>query len=523
MTNRSAQIARLAVGVIGLALLGGAACSSEVVVVRAGGAEGEGADGTTTDQNPAEPGGSGSRDPNDPAAPSLPLAEGVAIDSVAIFQGVKIDLMKGGELVAPSSRNAPVVAGRPALVRAYVRPEGGSSGEITGELRVTAGGQTKVYRDTRASVFASTDENLSSTFNFEIPAGELAVGATFSVALTSKTGKDTKSASPARFPRDGAPVSVGVESSGEKLKIVIVPVRYDADGSGRVPDVSAAQLERYRQTMMRLYPAADVEVTARAPMPWSTVISRNGSGFSQILRAVTELRRSDGAPSNVYYYGALAPAASMSSFCGGGCVTGLSTVVSRASDAFLRASVGVGFTGDSSANTMAHELGHAHGRNHAPCGGANGIDPSFPYSGGGIGVWGYDILDKKLVSPSKGKDFMGYCPNEWVSDYTYSELFDRVASVNGVAASQMVGGSTEPSTWRIGSVDADGTVSFGGDVTLDAVGDEALRDATLYDGADREIGHQGARFYPFADMPGGLVLVPPSASIASIKRITFTR
>ena len=38
-----------------------------------------------------------------------------------------------------------------------------------------------------------------------------------------------------------------------------------------------------------------------------------------------------------------------------------------------------------SVNTAAHEVGHAHGREHAPCGGAQSTDPSFPYSNGGIG------------------------------------------------------------------------------------------------------------------------------------------
>ncbi|MEZ4258813.1 MAG: M66 family metalloprotease [Polyangiaceae bacterium] len=522
MAKDSMQFARLAVGVIGLALLGGAACSSEVVVVKAGDPAG-GDEGATSDQSPTDPSGKPS-DPNDPSAPSLPLATGVSIDDVAIFQAVKVDLAKDGAPVAASARVAPVVAKRPALVRVYVSPSAsGEAQEITGELKVTVGGTSKVYRDTKTAGFKSTDDNLSSTFNFEVPAGDLDVGATFQVALTSKAGKNTTEASPARFPRDGSQAPLGVESSGEKLKIVVVPVRYDADGSGRVPDVGASQLELYRQTMMKLYPAAEVEVTARAPMPWSTVISRNGSGFSTILRAITELRQSDRVPSNVYYYGALAPAPSMSSFCGGGCVTGLSTVVNRVNDSFLRASVGVGFPGESSANTMAHELGHAHGRNHAPCGGANGVDPNFPHAGAGIGVWGYDILGKKLISPSKGKDFMGYCPNEWVSDYTFSALFDRVAAVNGARASQLVGGITEPTTWRIGSVDADGAVTFGhDDVTLDSVGAESVRDLTMFDGSDRVIGHQNARFYPFADLPGGLVLVPPTASIASVKRIAVT-
>ena len=70
-----------------------------------------------------------------------------------------------------------------------------------------------------------------------------------------------------------------------------------------------------------------------------------------------------------------------------------------------------------------HEVGHEQGRYHAPCS-TSGADANFPYAGGSIGVWGYDILSKQFFSPTRGKDMMGYCPNEWVSDYTYAALGD---------------------------------------------------------------------------------------------------
>ena len=222
---------------------------------------------------------------------------------------------------------------------------------------------------------------------------------------------------------------LGAELSG-KLRLVIVPIKYDTDGSGRTPTVSTAQLDLYKKTMMRVYPASEVEVTTHAPYPWTTQIAGNGTGFSSVLRAMTQLRQRDQADHDVYYYGLLAPTSSMNTFCQGSCVTGLSTVVEDADTAVMRASVGIGFPGQDSANTMAHEVGHAHGREHAPCGGAASTDPSFPYSGGGIGVWGYDIFAKTFLAPTKGKDMMGYCPNEWVSDYTYNALFERITTIS---------------------------------------------------------------------------------------------
>jgi len=71
----------------------------------------------------------------------------------------------------------------------------------------------------------------------------------------------------------------------------------------------------------------------------------------------------------------------------------------------------------SGAAVATHELGHNWGREHAPCGVSG--DPSYPYEGGSIGVWGYDRATGTLKSPSGHADIMSYCSPFWTSDYTY--------------------------------------------------------------------------------------------------------
>ncbi|AKV02751.1 hypothetical protein AKJ09_09414 [Labilithrix luteola] len=509
-----------------------AACSDSDASKLAGGSPGQDTPGAPlpSDGNPDEPqpgesdGGTGSpstpgadaSSPEQPAEVPVLLASDVSIAHVAIFQGVKVSLVQNGQAVA--NRNAPVVAGRPALVRVYVTPEVGAK-SITAQLTLTSGGVAKpVVQHTKTIAAASTDDNLDSTFNFEVAAADLTTDTTFKIALTATDGAEATGASPARFPQDGSLASLGAKRSG-KLKVVVVPVQYNADGSGRMPDVSAAQLQRYKEVMMARYPATDVEVTTRATVTSSIAINAAGSGYSQMLTAIQQLRQSDGVASDVYYYGAVAPANSFNAFCGQSCVTGLSTVVESASTSVFRASVGMGFTGAIGSSTMAHELGHAHGRYHAPCGGPSGVDSSFPYADGTIGVWGYDILAKTLFSPEAGHDMMSYCKNEWVSDYTFAALFTRIAAVSPQTASaSLTTLVTTPRVWRFADVAADGTLQWTHQLeTSEALEGGDAHAVMFVDDADRVLANETAHFYRYDHLPGGVLVVPqpPTGSAAA--------
>ena len=73
-----------------------------------------------------------------------------------------------------------------------------------------------------------------------------------------------------------------------------------------------------------------------------------------------------------------------------------------------------------------HEIGHNLGRSHAPCGGAGGPDPNYPYGGASIGQYGTDIQGNNVAfySPTSHVDMMSYCAPEWISDYTYEALYN---------------------------------------------------------------------------------------------------
>ncbi|HWP93164.1 MAG TPA: Ig-like domain-containing protein [Thermodesulfobacteriota bacterium] len=92
--------------------------------------------------------------------------------------------------------------------------------------------------------------------------------------------------------------------------------------------------------------------------------------------------------------------------------------------------------------TMAHELAHNFGDKnrwrHVPCpppgqpGAPDDINPDYPYPTDQIGpdrpdaFWGFDPISKAIISPKLGKDFMSYCPQEWVSDYSWENIFFEI-------------------------------------------------------------------------------------------------
>ena len=88
---------------------------------------------------------------------------------------------------------------------------------------------------------------------------------------------------------------------------------------------------------------------------------------------------------------------------------------------------------------LAHELGHNYGRNHVNCGCPQNCpanpDPAYPYppcnldrpflSSGGT-HWGFDPITRSVIPPDSNGDLMAYANPVWISDYTWTALFDRV-------------------------------------------------------------------------------------------------
>ena len=158
-------------------------------------------------------------------------------------------------------------------------------------------------------------------------------------------------------------------------------------------------------------------------------------GWSTVLNEISARRSTDGVTDR-YYFGVVKVGYSSG-------VAGLG---------FIGFPAAMGWDYQSSApGVFAHEEGHNFNRPHSPCGGAGSPDPSYPYTialgyaaDGIIGVPGWDAFasSNNLKDQNTFTDIMGYCSNQWISDYVYtSELNYRQGLSFDVVSADVVNGT----------------------------------------------------------------------------------
>lgn len=464
-------------------------------------------------------GGGGDDDDNGGGGNDGAAVAGLTVVAVSINQGVDILLMEDGDEI--TGTEAPIISGRRALFRVHVdRSDSWVDRDVKAVVHLYEGDdQVATFEDISQVDEDSDIDDLGSTLNVDVPAEEITNDTRYSVSLhEAEEGDWSGSTSGSRWPAEGN-VDLDARTNGAPLRIALVPVQYNYDGSGRLPETGEPQLQRYHDWIKRLYPAGEVDIDLQPAVAWNSEISPYGNGWSDLLNALMGYRDSENFDEDVYVYGIFAPDVSYSSFCSQGCVAGLSIRVESASDAWGRVSIGVGFTGEDAAETMAHEVGHAHGREHAPCGlGGQPSDSGYPHSGATLGNPGWDVVDGGgLVSANNNYDIMSYCPPSWVSDYTYDALFDRMTAVTALAS---VVGAGDPTIWQTAIVEPDGSLRRGAsslELLLPPNGQP--RTIEFFDGDGLLVDVQEARFAPFDHLGGGLLLVPEAPSWVTSARL----
>ncbi|HEX2218716.1 MAG TPA: CARDB domain-containing protein [Gemmatimonadales bacterium] len=204
------------------------------------------------------------------------------------------------------------------------------------------------------------------------------------------------------FPESGTPLALDVRDASP-FRVTLVPVITKANS--RLGNVTPANMGEYLEAAMRMHPLRSDEALLHTAYTTATDMplqSDNGNGaWTAVLGEMLALRKAES--SSRYYYGVVNPSYS----------SGIAGV------GYIGAPAAIGWDkAGSRGSVAAHEWGHNWNRAHAPCGSASSPDANYPYTGGQIGVIGYDVVNETL-KPADAHDLMGYCSNEWISDYTY--------------------------------------------------------------------------------------------------------
>lgn len=392
-----------------------------------------GTGGTT--QSVAESSGSADESSTTDTEPkALEFAKDIRLDRLTVNQATQVTVVDGGIEVPGAEYNTRVISGRRTLVRGFWSLHADfEPREIVGRLTIEYPDGTQTEQDFPQFVEGeSSDGAGTSSFQWLLEPEEVVPGMTFRARLLEPAGTDAPgelSDPPPIAPLAG-PGTLELYDAPLQMRVVLVPVQHEFGGCTQAPDITEDDVTAMRQELEQNNPVQEALLEIRAPMVYTQTIG-NAGGFSPLLQALAQTRAEDDPDPSVYYYGLIDP-------CDGYPPGLLGQAIAIAGPPSMdngqqRISTGRwNGSGAAAAETFVHEVGHTQGRRHVRCsGGEAGIDAAYPHAGGRIGVWGFGIYDFELRSPSGGRDYMTYCSNEWVSDYSWEFTLDVIETLTG--------------------------------------------------------------------------------------------
>ena len=341
-------------------------------------------------------------------------------------QGIQ-HFWSGEHLDAPNvfpDNSIRLIAGRPTVIRLYVDYDGTSGlpqiSTLSGSLTAySPAGETTLMPIESITPRRATSIDRGSrrhTLNFLLgdtqSLGELTILATVFDA-SDPTQLSAPFEQTLRFEQQPAlrVLAVGIDYTGSDVKD-------DADPADLTAPTQADFVDTLEFTD-RIFPIPSVMLTDYRTMEYdgdiTSDISEGCDEFGDLKDAVADFV----GDSDDVVYGLIGTGVDTGSVggCGGG-------------------GVGVGIV--SRGGTAAHEIGHALGRQHAPCDNVtrcatpHNTDDNYPYYSGydsdSIGEYGFDPVSMwgTVKVPGSAHDIMGYSGDKWISPYTYKALMSVI-------------------------------------------------------------------------------------------------
>lgn len=335
---------------------------------------------------------------------------GIAYSLRTATLNLRIDAMHITQGTQSYTGEVPLVANREGYLRVFVVANEANTATPSVRVRLYVGGTltSTLTIPAPASAVPTVIQqgSLATSWNVAVPRSLVQPGLSVLVDVDPEASIPEADESDNYFPAGGSPAGLDVRTV-RAFDIRLVPVLQSVNGLQG--DVSTANKDQFLTLAQKLFPVAgyDADVRAAYTTTAPALVSDNSNGaWGTILGEINALRTAEG--STRHYYGVVKVSYS----------SGIAGV------AYVPGFAAVGWDYSSNrASVAAHELGHNWNRPHSPCGDATDADPAYPYSGGTIGVFGLDVVAGALKDTSS-TDLMGYCANQWISDYVYRKVLE---------------------------------------------------------------------------------------------------
>ncbi len=375
-------------------------------------------------------------------------ARAVSVSRVEANSGVAIPIAIDGAWADGSQRQAQIPKNRNTAFRVYVDVNENNWVERDIEGRMTVylpDGTEKVYSETVTISADSSTSSFQSNIVIGVLAEDMQPNTQFQVELFEAPGNDYEALPepngiPTAMPE---PNFIGIETSYQNMRIMVVPIEYDFGGCQTQFDISEENMSDYIDHIFQQNGIENIDVEYHEYYRVDD-LDLGGNGFFTLLNRMSQLRAAEAPDANVYYYGLFDNCGECIGD-GGGCTLGVANGIPGDSigEAGSRVAIGAQFLGQSEVGieTFVHEVGHNQGRRHIFCPNAQaaGTDPSYPYDDGRTTGWGFGVRDFQLRNGNTHYDYMSYCNPTWVSDWQWKETFERIRTLSSWESADMEG------------------------------------------------------------------------------------